>query len=58
MNYNDFEELIYDKGIKYKTGKFKNSSDLNSFEPKEYYKKDFFEEFKEFILFQKMIPDK
>ena len=50
---NDFDELISDKGVSYK-----NHSEDNLFETKGKYNEELFEQFKQFILFQKMIQNK
>tara|TARA_B100000579_G_C22420236_1_gene660472 strand:+ start:123 stop:521 length:399 start_codon:yes stop_codon:yes gene_type:complete len=56
--YNDLDELISDKGITYNTKKYTYKSDNFSAEPRESYNKYLFGQFKQFILFQKMIEDK
>ena len=56
--YSDFDELISDKGVSYNTNNYKNHSDDNLFEPKGEYNEELFEQFKQFILFQKMIQNK
>ena len=58
FNYNDFDELISDKGITYNTKKYSYYPDYNLYESKENFNEDLFEQFKQFILFQKMIQDK
>ena len=58
INHNDLDELISDNGITYNTKKYTYKSDNFSAEPRESYNKDLFEQFKQFILFQKMIEDK
>ena len=55
---NDFDELISDKGVSYNTNNYQNHSDDNLFEPKGEYNEELFEQFKQFILFQKMIQNK
>ena len=57
-NYNDIDELISDKGITYKTKKYNYYPEYNLTKSKENFNEDLFEQFKQFILFQKMIQDK
>ena len=54
FKYNDFDELISDKGITYNTNKYKKNYDAVTLEHRETYNKKLFEQFKQFILFQKM----
>ena len=54
FKYNDIDELISDKGITYNTKKYNNNSDVNLSEPTEKINEELFEQFKEFIMFQKM----
>ena len=58
FNYSDIDELISDKGITYNKERcsYKSSNFLS--EAKESYNNDLFEQFKQFILFQKMIEEK
>ncbi len=58
LEYNDFDELISDKGVIYNTNNYKNHSEDNLFEPKGKYNEELFEQFKQFIMFQKMIQNK
>ena len=58
FNYNDLDELISDKGITYNTKKYSYASDDILFKSKENFNKELFEQFKKFLLFQKMIQDK
>ena len=58
INYNDLDELISDKGITYNTKKNNYSSELNLSENTENIDKELFEQFKQFILFQRMKQDK
>ena len=58
FNYNDLEELISDKGITYDTKKYNYNSDYILSKSKENFNEELFEQFKQFILFQKMIKDK
>ena len=53
LRYNDIDELISDKGIIYKT----NNSENNLSRFNETYIEELFEQFKQFILFQKMRQD-
>ena len=55
---NDLDELISDKGIIYNTKKCSNNSMANSDESREQINEELFEQFKQFILFQKMTQDK
>ena len=58
FNYNDLDELISDKGITYDTKKYNYNSDYILSKSKEKFNEELFEQFKQFILFQKMIKDK
>ena len=58
FNYNDLDELISDKGITYNTKKYSYTSDHVLSKSKENFNKELFEQFKKFLLFQKMIQDK
>ncbi len=58
FNYNDLDELISDKGITYDTKKYNYNSDYILSKSKENFNEELFEQFKQFILFQKMIKDK
>ena len=58
LEYSDFDELISDKGVSYNTNNYKNHSEGNLFEPKGKYNEELFEQFKQFIMFQKMIQNK
>ena len=51
INHNDVDELISDKGITYNTKKYKYNSQLDL---SENFNQELFEQFKQFILFQKM----
>ena len=53
FNYNDFDELISDKGITYNTKTDNYKSEVNSYEHKEEFNEELFEQFKQFIQFQK-----
>jgi hypothetical protein len=55
---NDIDELISDKGITYNTKKYTYYPEYNLSKSKENFNEDLFEQFKQFILFQKMIQDK
>jgi len=54
ISHNDIDELISDKGITYNTKKYKYNSELNLSEHMENFNEELFEQFKQFILFQKM----
>ena len=58
LNHNDLDELISDKGIIYNTKKYNYNSKVNSSEPRERINEELFEQFKQFILFQKMTQNK
>ena len=55
---NDFDELISDKGITYNTKMHNNKSEINLSEPQGKFNEELFEQFKQFIMFQKMTQDK
>ena len=52
--FNDLDELISDKGITYNKRNHKRNSNPISFERSESYNEELFEQFKQFMLFQKM----
>ena len=54
ISYSELDELISDKGITYNTKKYKNKTSDYSSKTIEDYNEDLFEQFKQFILFQKM----
>ncbi len=54
FNYNDPDALISDKGITYNTKKYKHDSEANLIKSEEKYNEELFEQFKQFIMFQKM----
>tara|TARA_Y100001968_G_scaffold294266_1_gene300728 strand:+ start:440 stop:835 length:396 start_codon:yes stop_codon:yes gene_type:complete len=56
--YNDLEELISDKGITYNAKKYELNTDDPLSESTEEYNNELFEQFKQFIQFQKMIKEK
>tara|TARA_B100000700_G_scaffold192437_1_gene211939 strand:+ start:341 stop:739 length:399 start_codon:yes stop_codon:yes gene_type:complete len=56
-NYSDLDELISDKGIIYNSKKYNHISDNCLPEAREAFNKDLFEQFKQFILFKKMIEE-
>ena len=57
-DYNDLDELISDKGITYNTKNSKFNSKLNTSELGGNFNEELFEQFKQFIQFQKMAQDK
>jgi len=57
-NYNELDELISDKGITYDTKNYIYNSEFISSKSKENFNEELFEQFKQFILFQKMINGK
>ena len=54
FKYHDLDELISDQGITYNSKEYKRNSDTISSEKGEDYNEELFEQFKQFILFQKM----
>ena len=57
FKHSDLDELISDQGITYNTKNHKhNSGDFNS-DNRENYDKELFEQFRQFILFQKMLKE-
>ena len=58
FRHNDLDELISDKGITYNTKKYNYTKKVISSEPRENFNEELFEQFKQFILFQKMMQDK
>ncbi len=58
ISYNEIDELISDKGIIYNTKKYNYKTEDNLSEPREIYNAELFEQFKEFILFQKITQEK
>ena len=56
--YNELDELISDKGIIYNTKRYTIKSDNSSSINEEDYNEDLFKQFKQFILFKKMIDEK
>ena len=58
VNDSDLDELISDKGITYNSKKYKNKSNYLLSKSEEAYNEELFEQFKKFILFQKMIEEK
>ena len=58
FNYSELDELISDNGITYNKEKHKNKSNTFSPEAREAYNEDLFEQFKQFIIFRKMIEEK
>ena len=58
FNYNDLDELISDKGITYNKKKYSYYQDYDLFKSKENFNEELFEQFKQFIMFQKMIQNK
>ena len=58
LKYSDLDELISDKGITYNTKTYNYNSQINLSEPREKFNEELFEQFKQFILFQKMTQDK
>tara|TARA_Y100001968_G_C19004146_1_gene547338 strand:- start:127 stop:525 length:399 start_codon:yes stop_codon:yes gene_type:complete len=57
-NFSELDELISDKGISYNTKQYKSKSNDIVSESREAYDEELFEQFKQFIQFQKMIGEK
>jgi len=57
LNYNDLDELISDRGITYNRKKYNYNSEVDLSEHRENFNAELFEQFKQFILFQKMAQD-
>ena len=57
-NHNDLDELISDKGITYNTKMYNYNSEVILSETKDKFEEELFEQFKQFMLFQKMRQDK
>ena len=55
---NDLNELISDKGVIYNTKDYTYNSKINLSESREKFNEELFEQFRQFILFQKMTQDK
>ena len=58
FKHNEVDELISDKGITYDTKKYSYKSEYVLSNSKDNFNEELFEQFKQFILFQKMIHDK
>ena len=58
FHYNDLDELISDKGITYNKKNYSYYQDYDLSKSKENFNEELFEQFKQFILFQKMKQDK
>ena len=58
FKFNDLNEMISDKGITYDTKNYGYNSEYILSKSKENFNKELFEQFKKFLLFQKMIQDK
>ena len=58
LKFNDLDELISDQGITYNTKNYNYNSEVNLSNPSEKFNKELFEQFKQFILFQKMGKNK
>ena len=58
FSHNDLDELISDKGITYNTKKYNYTKKVISSELRENFNEELFEQFKQFIVFQKMMQDK
>ena len=57
LKYNDLDEFISDEGITYSKNKNKDNSGIRPTDSKEALNKELFEQFNQFILFQKMKLD-
>ena len=58
INHSDLDELISDKGVIYNRKKYKQNSEDSLTASREDYNDELFKQFKQFMLFQKMIEDK
>ena len=58
LKYNDLEEFISDKGVTYNTNTYKYNSKIKLSELGEAFNAELFEQFKQFILFQKIAQEK
>ena len=58
LKYNGLDVLISDRGITYNTKTYNYNSEVSLSESKEKINEKLFEQFKQFILFQKMTEDK
>jgi len=58
VNHTDLDELISDRGIIYNKKKYNYNSKVNLTETTEIYNEELFEQFKQFILFQKTTQHK
>ena len=58
LESNDIDELISDRGITYDTRKYTLNSENDLSKRADNYNKKLFEEFKQFILFKKIIKNK
>ena len=58
FKYNDLDEFISDKGITYNSKMYDYNSEDNLSEPRAKFNEKLFEQFKQFILFQKITKDK
>ena len=58
FNHNDIDELISDNCITYNTRKYNYNLDKSLAEPSEDKNEELFEQFKQFILFQKRLKEK
>ena len=58
LKYNDLDEFISDKGVAYNAKKYNYNSVGNLSEATENFDLELFEQFKQFILFQKMTKEK
>ncbi len=58
LKFSDLDELISDQGITYNTEKYNDDSVDSLTKQREKYNEELFEQFKQFIMFQKMITDK
>ena len=58
FKYSDLDELISDKGITYNTKKYMHKKDDFVGQTREEYNEDLLDQFKQFMLFQRMIKEK
>ena len=58
FKYNDLDEMVSDKGITYNTKNHNCISEIDLLEHREKFNEELYEQFKQFILFQKMNQNK
>ena len=58
FNHGELDELISDRGIIYKTKKYTKQTDEFSDRERKDYNQELFDQFRQFIIFQKMLEEK